>query len=141
MPLHSQPQTVCTSLSGLYAWASGALFRNAAHFPFSACQNPRQPSRSTGSHFPDEALRVRKLMVCFLCSPSMSGVFLPRTLGVLPSDLVNCVLVCVSQQALRHQGLYFVHPYVLPGPRREVQMFHADQDGAHPPGWRKQSGV
>lgn len=72
-------------------------------------------------------------MACFFSAPLARQVFLPRILGVPPGDLVKCLLVCVSQQALRNQGLYFIHLNVLPGPRRQVQACHADrsilQDG------------
>ena len=59
--------------------------------------------------------------------PCVPGVFLPRILGVPPGDLVKCLLVSASQQALRDQELYFIHLNVLPGPRRQVPAFHADR--------------
>lgn len=70
----------------------------------------------------EEALGVRIDLLPSLL-PEMPGVSLELCLLCLVASLS-----VVFKKTLRNQALYFIHSDVLPGPRREVQMFHADRD-------------
>uniref|UniRef100_A0A8D0SGS5 Src-like-adapter n=1 Tax=Sus scrofa TaxID=9823 RepID=A0A8D0SGS5_PIG len=104
MSRYSQPQTERTSLS------------EHAFGPLRLCSEMPLISPFLGVkilvNFQDQQVAT------FLMKPLSPFPLLPGTpgTGILPGDLVNCAVVCVCRQALRHRGLYFMHPYVLPGP-------------------------